>query len=67
MNIYVLCRDIRSYGFKEDYYRRARELGVLFIHYEPENKPEIEPVKEGGRDYLRISVDDPIGGEKRVS
>ena len=66
MNVYILYRDIRSYGFKEDYYRKARELGVLFIHYEPENMPEIEPIKEGGKDFIKISVDDPIVGEKLV-
>ncbi len=39
----VLCRDIRAYGFKEDAYRKAREQGVLFLHYESDasRKPNV--------------------------
>lgn len=66
MNVYVLYRDVRSYGFKEDYYRMAREQGVIFINYEPDRKPQVEPVKEGANDFLRITVDDPIVGETLV-
>nr|MDA3834086.1 disulfide reductase [Spirochaetales bacterium] len=29
--VYVVYRDMRSYGFREDLYQKARELGVLFI------------------------------------
>ncbi|MCK5096898.1 MAG: FAD-dependent oxidoreductase, partial [Desulfobacteraceae bacterium] len=39
MNIYVLYRDIRTYGEKENLYREAREKGVIFIRYDLENKP----------------------------
>jgi heterodisulfide reductase subunit A2 len=38
-NIFILYRDIRTYGFKEKYYTRAREMGIIFIRYNPENKP----------------------------
>jgi len=34
MNIYVLNRDIRTYGEREDLYRQARDLGVIFIRYD---------------------------------
>jgi heterodisulfide reductase subunit A len=40
-DITVFYRDMRSYGFREDYYLEAREKGVLFIQYEPERKPEV--------------------------
>ncbi len=33
---YVLYRDIRTYGFREIYYKQAREAGVVFIRYTPE-------------------------------
>jgi heterodisulfide reductase subunit A len=66
MNIYVLYRDMRTYGLKEDYYRKAREKGVLFIHYEPEAKPEVVPVKEGTKEFLRVTVQEPLLGEKIV-
>lgn len=38
-NIYVLYRDIRTYGFREKYYKEAREAGVNFIRYEKSNPP----------------------------
>jgi len=39
--VYVLYKDVRSYGFKEDYYREAATRGVLFINYEDERKPQV--------------------------
>jgi len=39
--VYVLYKDMRAYGFKEDYYREAAMKGVLFINYDDERKPEI--------------------------
>jgi heterodisulfide reductase subunit A2 len=38
----ILYRDIRTYGLREDYYQKAREIGVLFVRFEPENKPQVE-------------------------
>ncbi len=29
-NVFVLYRDIRTYGFREIYYKKAREAGVVF-------------------------------------
>jgi heterodisulfide reductase subunit A len=46
-NVYILYRDIRTYGFKEDYYEKAREEGVLFIRYEPEREPRLEIEGDG--------------------
>jgi heterodisulfide reductase subunit A-like polyferredoxin len=45
--IFILYRDIRTYGLKEIYYKKARDLGVQFIRYEPERKPEVTPVRDG--------------------
>lgn len=42
VEIFIFYRDIRTYGFKEDYYAKAREKGILFIRYEPEKKPEVQ-------------------------
>jgi heterodisulfide reductase subunit A2 len=39
--IIVLYRDMRTYGFREAAYREAREKGVLFVRYEPEQPPEL--------------------------
>jgi heterodisulfide reductase subunit A len=33
MNIFVLYRDLRSYGLREDLYRRARDRGIKFLRY----------------------------------
>lgn len=40
--VVVLYRDMRAYGLKEDYYRQARDLGVLFFLYTPDLKPQTE-------------------------
>jgi heterodisulfide reductase subunit A len=56
MNVYVLYRDIRTYGFKEDYYEKAREAGVLFIRYDPEREPRLET----GGDGLSVIAHEPI-------
>ncbi len=42
--VVVIYRDLRAYGLKEDYYRRARDLGVLFLLYTPEAKPQVEVI-----------------------
>ncbi len=42
LKIYVLYRDIRTYGFKELLYLKARKKGALFIRYEPESLPEVK-------------------------
>jgi heterodisulfide reductase subunit A len=64
MDIYILFRDMRTYGFREDYYREASDKHVKFIRYEPEDKPQVEAVKEGGKDVLRVTVPDPILGQR---
>lgn len=40
-DVYILYKDVRSYGFKEDYYRKSAEKGVLFINYDDERKPQV--------------------------
>ena len=50
--ITVLFRDIRTYGFKEKYYREAREKGVLFLRYDENILPEINQEDS----QLRIKV-----------
>ena len=56
----VLYRDIRSYGLKEDYYKKARDLGVLFFLYTPENKPVVEPDSSG----CRVTFDSNVLGRE---
>jgi heterodisulfide reductase subunit A-like polyferredoxin len=58
--VYVLYnRDIRTYGFQEPLYTRAREAGVLFVRYSEGTKPEINANGE-----LRITVHDEVLGQR---
>jgi heterodisulfide reductase subunit A len=63
MDIYILFRDIRTYGFKEDYYREASDKDIKFIRYEPQDKPQVKAVNEAGRSVLRVSMPDYILGK----
>jgi heterodisulfide reductase subunit A-like polyferredoxin len=51
----VLFRDIRTYGFHEEYYEQARRQGVVFLEYTPEKEPTVE-VKG---DRLGVVLDSP--------
>ena len=59
MDVYILYRDIRSYGFREDLYREAREKGVIFIRYDMEHLPRLETV-DGQKLTLEI-IDHVLG------
>jgi len=50
----VLGRDIRTYGFREVYFQKAREAGVLFVRYPDKNDPVVS--EESGR--LKVTVHD---------
>jgi heterodisulfide reductase subunit A len=52
-NVYVLYKDIRTYGFKEDFYKEAAEKGVKFILYDDEHKPVVE--KNNGGLSVKVS------------
>jgi heterodisulfide reductase subunit A len=58
MNVFVLYRDIRTYGEREYLYKEARQNGVIFIRYSLENKPQVE-LKDG---RLLVKSIDPIIG-----
>jgi len=62
--IYILYRDMRTPGFEEDFYRRARKQGIVFIQYNLEDKPRVEAEDE------RVTVaftDLVLGREIRIS
>jgi len=64
MDIYILFRDMRTYGFREDYYREAADKDVKFIRWEPDDKPLVEAATEEGKPILRVTVSDPILGQR---
>lgn len=53
-SIFILYRDIRTYGFRETYYKEARRAGVVFIRYD-ETKPPVVTDETG----LLVSLDSP--------
>ena len=64
MDVYVIYRDMRTYGFAEDYYREAADREVKFIRYEPDDAPQVEAVEEGGKRILRVTATDYVLGKK---
>jgi heterodisulfide reductase subunit A len=54
--ITILYRDMRTYGLLESYYAKARNEGIMFVKYEPEEKPEVK--KDG--ESLSVSFKDRI-------
>ncbi len=58
MKVYILYRDIRTYGERETLYQEARKAGVIFIRYSLEQKPEV--FKSG--DALVVKTRDHVTG-----
>jgi heterodisulfide reductase subunit A-like polyferredoxin len=53
--VYVLYRDVRTFGFWEIEYTHAREVGVVFVHFEEDKPPRVEA--QDGR--LRVTLEEP--------
>jgi heterodisulfide reductase subunit A2 len=56
MDVYILNRDIRTYGERELLYRKAREAGILFIRFSLSQKPKVS----AGKEDLEIEVMDHV-------
>jgi heterodisulfide reductase subunit A len=54
--VFILYRDLRTFGQRETIYKKARDLGVIFINYELHQKPE---VRMNG-DELEVTVWDHV-------
>ena len=65
IDLSIIYRDMRTYGYNEDFYREASKKGVRFIRYEPSEKPVLEVVDEGNESGFRISLTDFVL-EKRL-
>jgi len=46
-NVYILYRDIRMYGLLEQYYTKARQMGIVFFRYDVKNPPDVKAAKQG--------------------
>jgi heterodisulfide reductase subunit A len=56
MNVYILYRDLRTYGERELLYRKARQAGIFFIRFSLDNKPTVA----AGKEALEITVVDHV-------
>ena len=54
--VFVLFRDIRTYGFRERYYKDASQKGVVFVRFDDEKKPVVED--KGGKLQVRVTEED---------
>lgn len=62
MNVYIVYRDIRTYGQREELYQKARRKGIIFIRYDLEHKPKVQAQDKG----LEVVVRDPILGQEVI-
>ncbi|MBN1350367.1 CoB--CoM heterodisulfide reductase iron-sulfur subunit A family protein [candidate division KSB1 bacterium] len=54
--ITIFNRDIMTYGFREQYYTKSREMGVAYVRYDLNQKPVVEP----HQDHVKITAYDPV-------
>jgi heterodisulfide reductase subunit A len=57
-NVFILYRDMNTYGFLEEYYTQAREKGVVFIRFDRDNPPKVSE----SDNRIRVNVRDHILG-----
>ncbi len=66
MQVTILYRDIRAYGFKERLYTQARAMGVTFVRYDFDRKPEVtvdsdqSSVISGQLPVISVKVWEPV-------
>jgi heterodisulfide reductase subunit A-like polyferredoxin len=59
-DVFILYRDMRTYGLMEDYYRRARDLGVIFSRFRKDEPPGIHESENG----LSVTFRDHVLGRE---
>ncbi len=57
-SVYIIYRDIRTYGEKELLYKKARDMGIIFIRYSVDKKPLVESKD----DHVQITLNDHVLG-----
>lgn len=60
-DVFILYRDMRMYSMLEDYYTRARNLGVIFSRFDPEDAPEVAKGEDG---RMAVTFTDHVLGQK---
>lgn len=56
MDVFILYRDMRTYGLREDLYRRARSAGIMFIRYDIDG----DLIVEGDGEDLQVTFTDCV-------
>ena len=51
--VYILYRDMRTYGFREEYYNEAAAQGVIFARFSEDRKPVVDLGEDGA---LQVTV-----------
>jgi heterodisulfide reductase subunit A len=55
LDVYLLYREVRTYGFREAAYQAARDAGVVFLRYDLDHKPQVEALPH----HLQVRLTDP--------
>ncbi len=64
VSIYILHRDVRTYGFFEKYYQKARDDGIIFIRYEKDEKPIVSRLSDFG-ELSRAVIGDRLSSKTK--
>jgi heterodisulfide reductase subunit A len=59
LDLYLLYREVRTYGFREAIYQAARDAGVVFLRYDLAHKPHVEAHPQ----QLQVRLTDPVIGQ----
>ena len=57
--VYMLYRDMRTYGFNEEYFQVARDKGIVFVRYDLDGKPVVSSNGE-----LTVAIAEPMLGKE---
>jgi len=58
--VFILYRDMRTYGLLEDYYTEARRQGVMFFRYDAADPPVVESAEDG----VMVTFNDHVLGRQ---
>ena len=58
-DVFILYRDMRMYSMMEEYYTKARNLGVIFSRFDKANPPQVNQTDDG----LSVTFRDHVLGQ----
>jgi len=64
-SVYILYRDVRTYGVREAYFEEARRRGVMFVRYPEGQAPVVSRAEDGvSEERLVVEVTDTLLDER---